>query len=81
MASVTRFSPFRSSFNDLAVLQNRLNSIFSDFGRPESEGDQLAAGNFVPAVDVYEDEHKLVLKFEVPGIKPDDLIYALRGVC
>jgi len=27
----------------------------------------------VPAVDIYEDEHKLVLKLEVPGIKQNDL--------
>ena len=31
------------------------------------------AGNFVPAVDVYEDEQKLVLKLEVPGVKQEDL--------
>jgi HSP20 family protein len=80
MATMTRFVPFRTSaFNDLAVLQNRLNSIFSDFARPEGETDQLAAGNFVPAVDVYEDEHKLVLKFEVPGIKPEDLDIRVEG--
>jgi HSP20 family protein len=77
---MTRFVPFRTStFNDLAVLQNRLNSIFSDFARPEGESDQLAAGNFVPAVDAYEDEHKLVLKFEVPGIKPEDLDIRVEG--
>jgi HSP20 family protein len=79
MATMTRFVPFRSSFNDLAVLQNRLNSIFSDFARPEGENDQLAAGNFVPAVDVYEDPQKLVLKFEVPGIKPEDLDIRVEG--
>src|SRR5579875_1398085 len=79
MATMTRFVPFRSSFNDLAVLQNRLNSIFTDFARPEGEGDQLAAGNFVPAVDVYEDPQKLVLKVEVPGIKPEDLDIRVEG--
>lgn len=30
-------------------------------------------GNFIPPVDVYEDEHTLVLKLEVPGIKQEDL--------
>jgi HSP20 family protein len=79
MATMTRFVPFRSPLNELAVLQNRLNSIFTDFARPEGEGDQLAAGNFVPAVDVYEDAHKLVLKFEVPGIKPEDLDIRVEG--
>ena len=79
MATMTRFVPFRTGLNDLNVLQTRLNSIFSDFARPETEGDQLAAGNFVPAVDVYEDPSKLVLKFEVPGIKPEDLDIRVEG--
>ncbi len=59
--------------NDVAVLQNRLNSIFNDFARPETAQESLAAGNFVPAVDVYEDEQKVMLKLEVPGVKPEDL--------
>jgi HSP20 family protein len=70
---MTRFVPFRSALGDVAVLQNRLNSIFQDFARPEMQQESLAAGNFVPPVDIYEDEHKLVLKLEVPGVKQQDL--------
>jgi HSP20 family protein len=33
----------------------------------------LTAGSFVPAVDIYEDADKLVLKLEVPGIDEKDL--------
>jgi HSP20 family protein len=73
MTTMTRFVPFRSPLADVAVLQNRLNSIFNDFGKQESGQEMLATGNFVPAVDVYEDEHKLLLKLEVPGIKQEDL--------
>jgi HSP20 family protein len=73
MTTMTRFVPFRSALSDVAVLQNRLNSIFNDFARPEGGQESLAMGNFVPAVDVYEDEHKLVLKLEVPGVKQEDL--------
>jgi len=73
MTTLTRFVPFRSPLADVAVLQNRLNSIFSDFARPDGEQESLAMGNFIPPVDVYEDEHTLVLKLEVPGIKQEDL--------
>jgi HSP20 family protein len=73
MTTMTRFVPFRSPLADVAVLQNRLNSIFNDFARPEVEQESLAMGSFIPAVDVYEDAHQLVLKLEVPGIKQDDL--------
>lgn len=77
--TMTRFVPFRSGLNDVAVLQNRLNSIFHDFARPEGGAETLGSGNFVPAVDVYEDAQKLVLKLEVPGIKPADLDIRVEG--
>ncbi len=78
--AITRFVPFRSGLSDMAVLQNRLNSIFTDFGRSfEGEGETLGAGNFVPAVDVYEDAQKVALKLEVPGIRSEDLDIRVEG--
>lgn len=71
--TITRFTPFRAPLNDVALLQHKLNSIFNDFARPAGESEGLAAGSFVPPVDVYEDAQKVVLKLEVPGIKQDDL--------
>jgi HSP20 family protein len=73
MTTLTRFVPFRSPLADMAVLQNRLNSIFNDFALPEGEQESLAMGSFIPPVDIYEDAHQLVLKLEVPGIKQDAL--------
>jgi HSP20 family protein len=64
--AITRFDPFR----DVVTLQNRLNSLFRDF----NDGDgPLTAASFVPAVDIYEDPQKVVLKLEVPGIEEKDL--------
>ncbi len=72
--TITRFTPFRSSGLDVAVLQNRLNSIFQDYAQPSSSGtESLGSGSFVPPVDIYEDEQHLVLKLEVPGIPQQDL--------
>ncbi|MHB1021652.1 MAG: Hsp20/alpha crystallin family protein [Acidobacteriaceae bacterium] len=69
--TITRWTPL----HDFSVLQNRLNSIFQDFPRTGVEAGQeaLTSGNFVPPVDIYEDDQKLVLKLEVPGIKQEDL--------
>jgi HSP20 family protein len=77
--TLTRLVPFRSGLNDVAVLQNRLNSIFQDFARPEETSEALVTGSFVPAVDVYEDAEKLVLKLEVPGIRREDLDIRVEG--
>jgi HSP20 family protein len=66
--AITRWDPFR----DVTSLQNRLNSIFQDFSRNQGEGELLTAA-FVPPADVYEDEQKIVIKLEVPGLKEPDL--------
>src|SRR6202522_4402778 len=79
MTTLARFVPFRSPLADVAVLQNRLNSVFSDFARPEGEQESLAMGSFIPPVDVYEDAHELTLKLEVPGIKQEDLDVRLEN--
>jgi len=65
---ITRWDPFR----ELTSLQNRVNSLFQDYGRSNQE-ELTTSGSFIPAVDVYEDEHKVILKLEVPGVKQEDL--------
>ncbi|HEX2919061.1 MAG TPA: Hsp20/alpha crystallin family protein [Edaphobacter sp.] len=78
--TITRFSPFRGPLSDVALLQNRLNSIFQDFAVPANgPGESLSSGGFVPAVDIYEDAQKVVLKVEVPGIKQEDLDVRLEN--
>ncbi len=72
--TITRFAPFRTPLQDVAVLQNRLSSIFNDLASTGGgESESLAMGNFVPAVDVYEDSSKVMLKLEIPGVKQQDI--------
>jgi HSP20 family protein len=69
--AITRWDPFR----ELYSLQNQMNRLFVDNFSPTQgqEGDFLTSGSFIPPVDVYEDEHNVTLKFEVPGIDEKDL--------
>jgi HSP20 family protein len=63
MTTITRIDPFRE-----------LASFFENWAAPTGTGkDQLAAGTFVPPVDVYEDEHTLFLKLEIPGVNEEDI--------
>ncbi|HTW80189.1 MAG TPA: Hsp20/alpha crystallin family protein [Terracidiphilus sp.] len=64
--AITRWDPFR----EVAALQNRVNSLFRDFNEGESA---MTTASFIPAVDIYEDSDKVVLKLEVPGIEEKDL--------
>jgi len=47
-----------------------MNSLFRDMNEGESP---LSTASFVPAVDIYEDEKKVMLKLEVPGLEQKDL--------
>jgi len=67
MTVLTRWDPFR----ELNVLQDRMSRLFQDYA-PRGEQD-LTTGNFVPPVDIYEDEHSVTLKVEVPGLDPKDV--------
>lgn len=73
--AITRWDPFR----DVLTLQNRMNSLFQDFNRPGEGNDLVSTAAFVPPVDIYEDEHKIVLKLEVPGLKESDLDIQLEN--
>jgi HSP20 family protein len=73
--AITRWDPFR----DVLALQNRMNSLFQDYSRGQGEGDALSTAAFVPPVDVYEDEHNIVLKLEVPGMKENELDIQLEN--
>ena len=64
--AITRWDPLR----EVAALQNRVNSLFRDFNEGESS---MTTTNFIPAVDIYEDERKIVLKVDVPGMQEKDL--------
>jgi HSP20 family protein len=52
-------------------LQNRMNRLFEEqYG---SGQEAMTTGAFVPPVDIYEDQHGIQLKLEVPGIEEKDL--------
>jgi HSP20 family protein len=68
MTVLTRWEPFR----EFTTLQDRMNRLFRD-SYNGSQDESLSTSTFAPAVDVYEDEHKVTLKIEVPGIDEKDI--------
>jgi HSP20 family protein len=72
MTLLTRWEPFR----DLATMQdrmNRMNRLFREAYSPEEPDEALTTTSFAPPVDIYEDEHNITLKLEVPGIDEKDI--------
>ena len=69
MTLITRYDPFR----EFASLQERMNRLLSNPHGPEGHDEALTSTAFAPPVDVYEDEHGVTLKIEVPGIDEKDI--------
>jgi HSP20 family protein len=67
MRILTRWEPARG----LTTLQNQVNRLFNDSFRRTDEEASLSA--WAPAVDVYETEHELVVKADLPEADPKDL--------
>src|SRR5713101_206415 len=68
MTVLTRWEPFR----EFSTLQDRMNRLFRET-QGNSQEEPLTSSSFAPAVDVYEDEHNVTLKIEVPGIDEKDI--------
>jgi HSP20 family protein len=69
MTFVTRWDPLR----EFATIQDRMHRLFRDSYGTEGREEALTTTAFAPPVDVYEDEHSVTLKIEVPGIDEKDI--------
>jgi len=72
MTLLTRWEPFRE-FSTMQDRMNRMNRLFRESYSPEVPDDSLTTTSFAPPVDIYEDEHNITLKLEVPGIDEKDI--------
>jgi HSP20 family protein len=72
MTLLTRWEPFRE-FSTQQDRLNRLNRLFRESYSPEGPEEALTTTIYAPPVDIYEDEHNITLKMEVPGIDEKDI--------
>jgi HSP20 family protein len=72
MTLLTRWEPFRE-FSTMQDRVNRMNRLFRESYSPEAPEEALTTTSYAPPVDIYEDEHNITLKLEVPGIDEKDI--------
>jgi HSP20 family protein len=67
MRTLSRWEPFTGA----VTLQDQINRLFNDtFGRTSQESNLTA---WAPAVDIFETEHELIVKADLPDVDPKDL--------
>src|ERR1700694_4063932 len=72
MTLLTRWDPLRE-FSTMQDRLNRMNRLSRESHSPEVPEEDLTSTSFAPPVDIYEDEHNITLKLEVPGIDEKDI--------
>jgi HSP20 family protein len=77
MANITRWDPL----SELTTWQDRFfNQFFNQaINGPRGQEQSLFATNFVPPVDVYEDDHHVIVQAELPGAKEEDIDVRLEN--
>jgi HSP20 family protein len=66
--ALVRWQPFR----EIDEMQKEMNRIFDSLV-PVSDGGIFSKEGFAPAVELDENEEAVLLKLELPGLKPEDL--------
>jgi len=72
MTLLTRWDPFRE-FSTMQERMNRMDRLFRESYSPEGPEEALTTTSFAPPVDIYEDEHTITLKLDVPGVEEKDI--------
>jgi HSP20 family protein len=75
MSQLTRWEPFR----EFSPMEERLSRFIRASFNPERPEEALTTTSLAPPVDIYEDEHKIALKIEVPGIDEKDIDVRIEG--
>ena len=78
MTVLTRWEPFRG-FSTMQSRINHMNRLFRESYSPEGPEEALTTTSFAPPVDIYEDEHNITLKIDVPGIDEKDIDVRIEG--
>jgi HSP20 family protein len=64
---LTKYEPFR----ELRGLHDEMNQLFSGFGKG-FDANEFARGAWAPSVDIFEDQERLIVEAELPGMNRED---------
>ena len=67
------------SLREFAVMQDRMNRMNRLIREGHSPEEALTTTTLAPPVDIYEDEHNIILKIEVPGIDEKDIDVSIQN--
>ena len=76
---LTHLNDVSRLFENMSLLRNRLNGLYSDFDRPNDSAYPWSMDASLPRTNLYEDHDHFELIAEVPGIAKEDLNIKIQG--
>lgn len=67
--AIVRYDPWSM----MTQLQEEMNKAFSRVGGGEESSGSVVTADWIPAVDIKEEEDKFVLHADIPGVNPKDI--------
>jgi len=58
---------------EISKLKNKLNQIFDNYSNKMEQPEPLDEIQWVPDMDVLENKDEILIKVDIPGMKPDDI--------
>jgi HSP20 family protein len=69
MSALTRWDPFK----EMDDLQKRLSSVFGLASRPTNGKEEMTVAQWLPLVDITEDDKEYLIKAELPEVKKEEV--------
>ena len=69
MMNLVRWNPWR----EMSTMQHRINHLLNEPFFNNGEDENLRMGTWYPAVDMFDDDDKIVIKAELPGMDKKDI--------
>lgn len=66
---MTRYDPWRS----MDDWRQEMDRVFHPLLQRDDDTSRVVGGDWVPAVDIKDEDNKYVIRADIPGVKPEDI--------
>ena len=66
---MTRYDPWRS----MDDWRQEMDRVFHPLLQRDDDTSRMVGGDWVPAVDIKDEDNKYVIRADIPGVKPEDI--------
>jgi HSP20 family protein len=75
MMNIMRYDPWRS----MEDLRQEMDRVFHPLMNREDDTSRVVGSEWMPAVDIKDEEKRYVIRADIPGVKPEDIEVSMEN--